>query len=39
VFSAAVPAAAVGLAIYALILFALRQLGLAQAWQYVRALH
>jgi O-antigen/teichoic acid export membrane protein len=39
VFNAAVPAAAVGLAIYALILFALRQLGLAQAWQYVRALH
>ena len=38
VFSA-VPAAVAGLAIYALILFTLRQLGLAQAWQYVRALH
>jgi O-antigen/teichoic acid export membrane protein len=35
----AVPAAAAGLALYALILLAMRQLGLAQAWQYVRALH
>jgi hypothetical protein len=35
----AVPAAAAGLALYALILVAMRQLGLAQAWQYVRALH
>ncbi|CAN5334719.1 hypothetical protein BH18ACT12_BH18ACT12_21900 [soil metagenome] len=35
----AVPAAAAGLALYALILLAMRELGLAQAWQYVRALH
>jgi hypothetical protein len=35
----AVPAAAAGLALYALLLVALRELGLAQAWQYVRALH
>jgi hypothetical protein len=34
-----VPAAAAGLALYAVILLAMRQLGLAQAWQYVRALH
>jgi O-antigen/teichoic acid export membrane protein len=34
-----VPAAAAGLGLYALILLALRELGLAQAWQYVRALH
>ena len=32
-------AAAAGLALYALILVAMRQLGLAQAWHYVRALH
>ncbi len=38
VFSA-VPAAAAGLALYAVILLAMRQLGLAEAWQYVRALH
>ena len=38
VFSA-VPAAVVGLALYALLLLAMRELGLAQAWQYVRALH
>jgi len=38
VFSA-VPAAAAGLALYALLLLAMRELGLAQAWQYVRALH
>ena len=38
VFSA-VPAAAAGLALYALLLLAMRQLGLAEAWQYVRALH
>jgi O-antigen/teichoic acid export membrane protein len=38
VFSA-VPAAAAGLALYALLLIALRQLGLTEAWQYVRALH
>ena len=38
VFSA-VPAAAAGLAVYALLLMAMRELGLAQAWQYVRALH
>jgi hypothetical protein len=35
----AVPAAALGLVVYALILLAVRQLGLAEAWQYVRALH
>ena len=35
----AVPAAAAGLALYALLLLAIRQLGLAQAWHYVRALH
>lgn len=34
-----VPAAAAGLALYAVILVAMRELGLAQAWQYVRALH
>jgi hypothetical protein len=38
VFSA-VPAAAAGLALYALLLLAMRELGLSQAWQYVRALH
>jgi O-antigen/teichoic acid export membrane protein len=38
VFSA-VPAAAAGLALYALLLLAMRELGLAEAWQYVRALH
>jgi len=38
VFSA-VPAAAAGLALYAVILVAMRELGLAQAWHYVRALH
>jgi hypothetical protein len=35
----AVPAAALGLVVYALILLAVRQLGLAEAWHYVRALH
>jgi hypothetical protein len=35
----AVPAAAAGLALYALILVALRELGLAEAWHHVRALH
>ena len=35
----AVPAAAAGLALYALLLLAMRELGLSQAWQYVRALH
>ncbi|HEY3018337.1 MAG TPA: hypothetical protein VGJ23_05855 [Gaiellaceae bacterium] len=35
----AVPAAAAGLALYALLLIAMRELGLAQAWHYVRALH
>jgi hypothetical protein len=35
----AVPAAAAGLALYALLLVAMRELGLARAWQYVRALH
>ena len=38
IFSA-IPAAAAGLALYALLLVAMRELGLAQAWQYVRALH
>jgi hypothetical protein len=35
----AVPAAVLGLVVYALILLAVRQLGLADAWHYVRALH
>ena len=35
----AVPAAAAGLALYALLLMAMRELGLSQAWRYVRALH
>jgi hypothetical protein len=35
----AVPAAAAGLGLYAVLLVAIRQLGLAQAWHYVRALH
>ena len=35
----AVPAAALGLVVYALILIAARQLGLSDAWHYVRALH
>jgi peptidoglycan biosynthesis protein MviN/MurJ (putative lipid II flippase) len=35
----AVPAAVLGLVVYALILVAVRQLGLADAWHYVRALH
>ena len=35
----AVPAAVAGLALYALLLVTMRQLGLAQAWHYVRALH
>jgi peptidoglycan biosynthesis protein MviN/MurJ (putative lipid II flippase) len=35
----AVPAAALGLFLYALILLAVRQLGLSNAWHYVRALH
>jgi O-antigen/teichoic acid export membrane protein len=35
----AVPAAAAGLALYALLLVGMRELGLSQAWQYVRALH
>jgi O-antigen/teichoic acid export membrane protein len=35
----AIPAAAAGLALYALILVAMRQFGLADAWHYVRALH
>src|SRR5947207_1688834 len=34
----AVPAAAAGLALYAVILLAVRELGLAQAWHHVRAL-
>jgi hypothetical protein len=35
----AVPAAAAGLALYAVLLIAMRELGLSDAWQYVRALH
>jgi O-antigen/teichoic acid export membrane protein len=35
----AVPAAAAGLALYAALLVAMRELGLSQAWHYVRALH
>ena len=35
----AVPAAGLGLVVYTLILVAVRQLGLAEAWQYVRTLH
>jgi O-antigen/teichoic acid export membrane protein len=35
----AVPAAAAGLALYALLLVGMRELGLSRAWQYVRALH
>src|SRR6476646_1221459 len=35
----AVPAAADGIGLYAVLLVAMRQLGLAQAWHYVRALH
>ena len=35
----AFPAALLGLVVYALILLAVRQLGLAEAWHYVRALH
>ena len=35
---AAIPAAAAGLALYAVILLAVRQLGLADAWHHVRAL-
>ena len=33
------PATVLGLAVYALLLLAVRQLGLAEAWHYVRALH
>jgi hypothetical protein len=36
---ASVPAAAVGIVVYSLILAGVRQLGLADAWHYVRALH
>jgi O-antigen/teichoic acid export membrane protein len=36
---AAVPAAALGLVVYAAILIAVRELGLSDAWHYVRALH
>jgi O-antigen/teichoic acid export membrane protein len=35
----AVPAALLGLVVYAAILVAMRELGLADAWHYVRALH
>ena len=36
---AAVPAAVLGLVVYTAILAAMRELGLARAWHYVRALH
>ncbi len=36
---AAIPAAALGVVVYAAILLAMRELGLAEAWHYVRALH
>jgi peptidoglycan biosynthesis protein MviN/MurJ (putative lipid II flippase) len=36
---ASVPAALLGLVVYGLLLVAVRQLGLADAWHYVRALH
>jgi peptidoglycan biosynthesis protein MviN/MurJ (putative lipid II flippase) len=36
---AAIPAAVIGVVLYSLILLASRQLGLAAAWHYVRALH
>jgi peptidoglycan biosynthesis protein MviN/MurJ (putative lipid II flippase) len=36
---AAIPAAVIGVVLYAVILIASRQLGLAAAWHYVRALH
>jgi peptidoglycan biosynthesis protein MviN/MurJ (putative lipid II flippase) len=36
---AAVPAAVLGVVVYAAILIAMRELGLAAAWHYVRALH
>jgi hypothetical protein len=35
----AVPAAALGVVVYAVLLVAMRQFGLADAWHYVRALH
>src|SRR5207248_11782686 len=35
----AAPAVALGVFVYALLLVAVRQLGLAEAWRYVRALH
>jgi hypothetical protein len=35
----AIPAAALGLVVYAAILVAIRELGLSDAWHYVRALH
>jgi O-antigen/teichoic acid export membrane protein len=35
----AVPAAAIGLVVYGALLLAVRELGLADAWHYVRALH
>jgi hypothetical protein len=34
-----VPAVALGLLVYALLLVGVRQFGLAEAWHYVRALH
>ena len=36
---AAIPAAVLGVVVYTVILLAIRELGLAEAWHYVRALH
>jgi hypothetical protein len=33
------PAAVAGVAVYAILIFALRSLGLSDAWTYVRGLH
>ena len=38
-FLAPIPAALLGVIVYALIIYALRSLGLAEAWTYVRGLH
>jgi hypothetical protein len=38
-FLAPIPAALFGVVVYAAIIYALRSLGLAEAWSYVRGLH
>ena len=38
-FLAPIPAALLGVVVYASIVYALRSLGLAEAWTYVRGLH